>query len=101
MENKKLELTINSKVWINLIISIAVAIFIVFGLNYIDGGGIRYPPLYESKTYFGDSIYGDYYGFDFALKSLTREKDFSVIIILSSVFWVITLIKQFIKFKIK
>lgn len=98
---KKLELTINKKIFFNLLISFILAVIIVFLLNYIDGGGTRSAPLFESKTFFGSSVYGHYYGFDFALEAIQKDAEVSVILFLTILSWSLIIINHFIKFKIK
>ncbi|MES2864421.1 MAG: hypothetical protein V4666_09910 [Bacteroidota bacterium] len=95
---KKLELTISSKIIKNLIISIVLAVLIVFILNFIVSKGTR-SPFFQAETFFGENIYGSYDKLGLALKALS--KDIPAILILSSVLWIISIINHFVNFKIK
>lgn len=100
MENKKLELTISSKIIKNLIISIVLAVLIVFILNFIVSKGTR-SPFFQAKTFFGENIYGRYDKLGCALESLSKDSEIFAIITFTFTFWTISIINHFVKFKIK
>lgn len=97
---KKLELTISSKIIKNFIISIVLAILLVFILNFIVVKGTR-APFYMAETFFGDNVYGSYDKLSCALEALTTDRERNAVVVLALIFWFISIINHFIKFKIK
>lgn len=106
MENGKLELTISSKLLKNLFLSVICSFIIVFIIELLLMNNPKFGYWYGSKTFFtetvfGESIYENSSRLECAILALKEEKDFKAILIIALIFWVISIINHFVKFKIK
>lgn len=98
---KKYEFTINSKILKNLFVSVLISILIVFVLNFMHYDGRNIGMFNSSDSFFGDSVFDCNNKFDFALEAITTDNERIAILIVSLIFWIISIIHHFVKFKIK
>lgn len=103
---KKFEFTINSKILKNLIISLMLAMLTVFILELIamkkpDYGYRWGTNTYYVETAFNESIFGVSSKLECAFLALFEENDMIVVFVFAIIYWIISIINHFVKFKIK
>lgn len=95
---KKIVFTINKKIIYNLLISFLLAVFCVFILNFT---------LIENQNYsscwytYNQSVCDCHDRFSCSLKALIGEVEMLIILIVTVVFWTISIINHFVKFRLQ
>ncbi|WP_396143640.1 hypothetical protein [Flavobacterium sp.] len=103
---KKIEFTINRMILKNLLISLILAIITVYVLELIVMEKPNYGYIYGTNTYyvntaFNESIFGNSSKLQCAFLALFQDDDMFVVFIIFIIYWVISIINHFVKFKIK
>ncbi len=96
---KKFVITVNKKILFKLLISFALAVIIIFILNY--NGIEKWTPYSYWITSFGSRVYDCQDRLSCAYEALFEDNDFNAIMVLTLFFWVIFIINHYIKLKIK
>ena len=96
---KKVELTINKKIFLNLFISFILAVLTVFILNLLEISRSEYNSCWN--TVFGDLVCHCQDRLNCSLLALLEDSEIIVILYITAIFWTISLINHFVKFRIK
>ena len=96
---KKLELTINKKIFFNLFISFILAVLTVFILNFLEISRLEYNSCW--RTVFGDLDCDCQGRLNCSIEALLADSEIIAILYITAIFWTISLINHFVKFKIK
>lgn len=96
---KKFVITVNKKILLKLIISFALAVIVVFSLNYY--GIEKWTPYSYWITAFGSRVYDCQNRLSCSYEALFEDNDFNAIMFLTLFIWLIFIINHYIKLRIK